>query len=122
MMDQYTAFLLFFLACAALTVSMLLPAILLGPKKPSRTKQLPFECGAVSAGSVREQRFNVRFYVVAVLFILFDVEIIFMYPWAVILEEMGWPAFVQMLIFVTVLGVALVYEWKKGVLQWNAID
>lgn len=121
-MDQYTAFLLFFLACSALIISMLLLAIFLGPKKPSRTKQLPFECGAVSVGSVREQRFNVRFYVVAVLFILFDVEIIFMYPWAVILEEMGWFAFFQMLLFVLILAVALVYEWKKGVLQWNAIE
>lgn len=80
---------------------------------------LPFECGAVSVGSVREQRFNVRFYLVAMLFILFDIEVIFMYPWAVNLEQLQWPGFLSMLSFVGILTVGLVYVWRKGVLEWN---
>ena len=121
-MNPYLALLLFLAACAGFVVTMLLLAAYLGPKNRTRTKQLPFECGSVSVGSVRDQRFNVRFYLVAVLFILFDVEVIFMYPWAVILKELGWFAFWQMLIFVAVLVIALIYEWKKGVLQWNEPD
>ena len=118
--DPYTSFFLFFVVCAGFVITMLLLASFLGPKNRNSTKQLPFECGAVSVGSVRSQRFNVRFYLVAVLFILFDVEIIFMYPWAVVLEDLGWFAFLQMMVFVFLLAVAFVYEWKKGVLQWNA--
>ena len=121
-MSPYTALLLFLVACAGFVITMLLLASFLGPKNRTHTKQLHFECGSVSVGSVRSQRFNVRFYLVAVLFILFDIEVIFMYPWAVILRELGWFAFWQMLLFLFVLVIALVYEWKKGVLQWNEPD
>jgi NADH:ubiquinone oxidoreductase subunit 3 (subunit A) len=68
---------------------------------------------------VQESRFNVRFYLVAMLFILFDIEVIFMYPWAMVLTELGWMAFFSMLSFMLVLVVGLVYVWKKGVLDWN---
>jgi NADH-quinone oxidoreductase subunit A len=100
-------------------LTMVLLASVLGPKKITKTKQMPWECGAIPVGSVREQRFSIRFYLVAMLFILFDIEVIFMYPWAVILEQLGAFALVQMLSFMAVLVVGLIYVWRKGVLNWN---
>lgn len=94
-------------------------AIFLGPQKKTRTKQLPFECGSVSVGDVSQQRFNIGFYLVAMLFILFDIEVIFLYPWALNLTELKWDGLWQMAGFVGVLGVGLVYVWGKGVLDWN---
>lgn len=98
---------------------MVLLASWLGPKHATKTKQMPWECGAIPVGSVRDQRFNVRFYLVAMLFILFDIEVIFMYPWAVVLEQLGTFALVQMLSFMAVLIVGFVYVWQKGVFNWN---
>lgn len=106
-------------AAALFAALMLALANWLGPKNKSSTKQLPFECGAVSVGEAGRQRFNVRFYLIAMLFILFDVEVIFLYPWAVALPSLGWPALIQMLVFVSLLGVGLFYVWRKGVLDWN---
>ena len=91
---------------------------LVAPKRPTAAKLAPYECGIVPAREVPE-RFPVRFYLVAMLFILFDIEVIFMYPWAVTLEELGWFGYLQMVSFVSVLVVGLVYVWKKGVLDWN---
>lgn len=104
---------------AGFLITMLTVSSVFGPKNRNRTKQLPFECGSVSVGAVSEQRFNVRFYLVAMLFILFDIEVIFMYPWAVIIESLGWMGFYAMLSFMLVLGVGLIYVWRKGVLNWN---
>lgn len=102
-------------------VTMLLLSVWLGPKNPTKTKQIPFECGAEPVGNVREQRFSVRFYLVAMLFILFDIEVIFMYPWAVVLENplLAKQAYWLMFSFMLVFLVGLVYVWKKGVLDWN---
>lgn len=119
MLDPYVALLLLGLIALGFLVSMIMAAQILGPKNQSPTKQLPFECGSVEVGSVQEQRFNVRFYLVAVMFILFDIEVIFMYPWAVNLGVLGWPGFFAMLTFVFVLMIGFVYAWKKGVLNWN---
>jgi NADH-quinone oxidoreductase subunit A len=104
---------------AGFLVVILFLASWLGPKNKTRTKQLPFECGSVSVGEVKDHRFNVRFYLVAMLFILFDIEVIFMYPWALVLRSLGMFGFLQMLSFVLVLTVGLIYVWKKGVLNWN---
>lgn len=104
---------------AAALISMLLAASWLGPKHKTKTKQLPFECGSVSVGDMSTQRFNVRFYIIAMLFILFDIEVIFLYPWAVVMTELGPLAFYEMLSFMVVLGVGLIYVWKKGLLNWN---
>lgn len=119
MLNQYVGILVLGFFITGFLVTMLLLASYLGPRNKTRTKQLPFECGAVSVGEVREQRFSVRFYLVAMLFILFDVEVIFMYPWAVNLEALGWYGYLQMLSFVLVLVVGLAYVWRKGVLDWN---
>lgn len=90
---------------------------LLGPRVYSAIKASPFESGSDPIGSARE-RFSVKFYVVALLFIVFDVEAVFMYPWAVLLQELGWSAMISMLIFMSTLLVGLVYVWKKGALKW----
>jgi NADH-quinone oxidoreductase subunit A len=118
-LNPYLGILLLTVAAGGFLLTMVLLASVLGPKKVTKTKQMPWECGAIPVGSVREQRFNIRFYLVAMLFILFDIEVIFMYPWAVVLEQMGMFALVQMLSFMAVLFVGLIYVWRKGVLNWN---
>jgi NADH-quinone oxidoreductase subunit A len=118
--DGYIGILALAFFATGFLLSMLLLATILGPKNATRTKQLPFECGSVSVGDVREQRFSVRFYLVAMLFILFDIEIIFMYPWALNLRQLGWLGFVEMFTFIAILTIGLIYVWKKGVLDWNA--
>jgi NADH-quinone oxidoreductase subunit A len=118
-LNPYLGILLLTIAAGGFLLTMVLLASFLGPKNATKTKQMPWECGAIPVGSVREQRFNIRFYLVAMLFILFDIEVIFMYPWAVVLEQMGMFALLQMLSFMAVLFVGLIYVWRKGVLNWN---
>ncbi len=120
---------IYFPICLALVVAaglaavMLALANLLGPRRPSLVKSTPFECGSEPVGSARE-RFGVKFYVVALLFIVFDIEAIFLYPWAILLlpsdgyAGLGWPGYVSMGIFVITLIAGLAYVWKKGVLDW----
>ncbi|HEB83619.1 MAG TPA: NADH-quinone oxidoreductase subunit A [Bacteroidetes bacterium] len=96
----------------------LLVTHLLGPKRHSPLKQDTYECGVPYRGDSR-QRFSVKFYIVAVLFVLFDLEVIFMYPWAVNFRRLGWFGFVTMGIFLLILTIGLLYEWKKGALEWE---
>ena len=119
MLNPYINLIALMVLVAGFLVTLLTLASVLGPKNKTRTKQLPFECGSVSVGEVKDHRFNVRFYLVAMLFILFDIEVIFMYPWALVLRQLGMFGFMQMLSFVLVLTIGLVYVWKKGVLNWN---
>jgi NADH-quinone oxidoreductase subunit A len=93
-------------------------ANVLGPRRPSLVKAAPFECGSEPVGSARE-RFGVKFYVVALLFIVFDIEAVFLFPWAVLFTELGWPGYVAMAVFVFTVVLGLVYVWKKGVIDWN---
>ncbi len=118
-MNPYIGILLLFIIVSGFLITMLALSSILGPKNKTATKQLPFECGSVSVGDARTSRFSVRFYLVAMLFILFDIEIIFMYPWALIFRDLGWLGFFEMLAFVSVLLVGLIYVWKKGALDWN---
>jgi NADH-quinone oxidoreductase subunit A len=90
----------------------------LGPRRPSLVKTAPFECGSEPVGSARD-RFGVKFYVVALLFIVFDIEAIFLYPWAVLFTELGWAGYVEMAGFIFTVVLGLVYVWKKGVIDWN---
>jgi len=109
---------------AGLAVVMLTIAGALGPRRYSLVKSAPFECGSIPVGSARD-RFSVKFYVVAILFVVFDIEAIFLYPWAVLLlpsegyPGLGWAGLVTMGIFVATLLAGLAYVWKKGVLDWN---
>jgi len=91
---------------------------LLAKYTSSPTKDMPYECGVDPQGSAK-QRFSIHFYLVAVLFILFDIEAVFLFPWAVSLQDLGPLGFVEALIFVAVLGLGLCYAWRKGVLDWN---
>jgi NADH-quinone oxidoreductase subunit A len=92
---------------------------LIGQHKPTRAKMSPYECGVAPVGDAR-QRFSVKFYLVGMLFILFDVEAVFLYPWAVILRELKMFGFWEMLVYVGIVLVGLFYVWKKGVLDWGA--
>jgi NADH-quinone oxidoreductase subunit A len=93
-------------------------ANLLGPRAPNEAKSSPFEFGSLPSGLGRD-RFDVKFYLLALLFVVFDVEAIFMYPWAVSLVDLGWPSFVMMLVFGATLVVGLAYVWKKGAIDWS---
>jgi NADH-quinone oxidoreductase subunit A len=84
----------------------------------SRTDVTPYECGVPTLGNARE-RFSVKFYLIAVLFILFDIEIVFLYPWAVAFDKLGMLAIVEMFLFIALLLVGYVYVWKKGALEWD---
>ncbi len=117
-MNEYAGILIMAIVVAGFLVTMLVLSSILGPKNKTVTKMLPFECGSVSVGGAN-QRFNVQFYLVAMLFILFDIEIIFMYPWAVNLEALGWAGFVAMFSFMSILLVGLIYVWRKGALDWK---
>lgn len=119
-MDGYLGILVLGFFAAGFLLTMLILSSVLGPKNKTKTKQLPFECGSVSVGDMKDQRFNVRFYLIAMLFILFDIEVIFMYPWALVLRDLGWFGFLEMLTFIFILAIGLVYVWRKGVLNWNA--
>jgi len=121
MTNPYIAILGLVIVSLGFIVTMLALATVLGPKHKTHTKQLPFECGSVSVGEMREQRFHVGFYLIAMLFILFDIEVIFMYPWAVTFRELGWYGFTEMLTFIGVLTVGLVYVWKRGVFDWTKV-
>ncbi len=102
-----------------IAVAMFTLASLLGPKNPTPEKAIPYECGSESTGAQHVKQ-SVKFYLTAILFVVFDIEAIFLYPWAVLFQRLGVVGFVEMLAFLTVLTVALVYCWKKGALEWQA--
>jgi NADH-quinone oxidoreductase subunit A len=89
-----------------------------GPKRPGQRKNSPYESGMVPYGPAK-RRISVRYYLIAVLFILFDIEVVFLVPWAVVIRQIGVPGLVFMIIFVLILEVAHLYAWKKGALEWD---
>ena len=91
--------------------------MLLAPRRPEPQKYTSYECGVEAPAGVRE-RFSIRYYVIAVLFVIFDVETIFLFPWAVRYRVLGWFGFVEMALFIGVLVLGYVYAWKKGALEW----
>lgn len=105
-----------FLVAGILAALLAGAASILGPRRPNRVKTGPFECGSEPIGSARE-RFGVKFYMIALLFIVFDVEAVFVYPWAVLVRELGWPGYVAMAFFAFTLVIGLAYAWKKGALE-----
>ena len=98
-------------------ISVLLSSVL-GPSKPSAEKSAPYECGMPPVGDARERQ-SVKFYLVAMIFLLFDIEVAFLYPWAMALRSLGWNAFVQVLLFMALLLAGYVYVWRKGALDWG---
>ncbi len=117
-LEQYLPVLLFILVGIAVGVVPLVLGYVLGPNRPDEAKNSPYECGFEAFEDAR-MKFDVRFYLIAILFILFDLEIAFLLPWAVALQDVGATGFVAVLIFLTVLVVGFAYEWKKGALDWE---
>jgi NADH-quinone oxidoreductase subunit A len=119
--EVYFPVLLQALVAMALAAGLLTVSYLLGKRVKNRVKDMPYESGMVPTGDAR-QRFSVKFYLVAMLFILFDIEAIFLYPWAVVYRELLMPGFVEMLIFVILILSGFFYIWKKGALDWSGSD
>ena len=117
-LEQYLPVLLFILVGLLVGVAPQAIGALLGPRKPDAAKNSPYECGFDAFEDAR-MKFDVRYYLVAILFILFDLEIAFLFPWAVSLKEIGLTGFVAMMIFLGILVIGFVYEWKKGALDWE---
>ena len=92
---------------------------LLGPRNPTPEKLAPYECGMPAVGDARERQ-SVKFYLVAMIFLLFDIEVAFLYPWAVSLRDLGWSGFIQIVTFFLILLVGFLYVWRKGVLDWGS--
>jgi NADH-quinone oxidoreductase subunit A len=107
-----------FVVAGALAAALVGLAALLGPRRPSKVKESPFECGSDPIGPAHD-RFGVKFYLIALLFIVFDIEAVFIYPWAVLLRDLGWSGYVTMSIFAFTLLIGLAYVWKKGALDWQ---
>ncbi len=117
MLSQFATVLVFILLGAVTVALMLLVSRLLQPRNPTAVKLSTYECGEVPYGSSWVQ-FNIRFYVVALIFIIFDVEVALLYPWAVIFQRLGLLAFVEAFIFIVILLAGLAYLWKEGDLEW----
>ncbi len=118
MLQEYFPILLFILVGLGVGVVPIALGRLIGPNKPDSEKLSPYECGFEAFEDAR-MRFDVRYYLVAILFILFDLEIAFLFPWAVVLDQIGTFGFTAMVVFLAILVVGFVYEWKKGALDWE---
>lgn len=118
MLENYLPILLFIIVGMLVGVGPLVMGYLLGPRRPDAEKDSPYECGFEAFESAR-MKFDVRYYLVAILFIIFDLEIAFLFPWAVVLDELGLFGFWAMVIFLGILVVGFAYEWKKGALEWE---
>jgi NADH-quinone oxidoreductase subunit A len=115
---EYLAVLIMALVAAVIPALFIGVSRLLGPRKPSAIKSEPFECGNPATGPAWG-RFSVKFYLTAILFIVFDVEVVFLYPWAILYRRLGLFGFVEMTIFVAILTLGLAYVWRKGALEWD---
>jgi NADH-quinone oxidoreductase subunit A len=115
---RYLPLLLHILAAAIVASAIVILSWVLGKRRPTRAKLSPYECGMAPVGDARN-RFSVKFYLVAMLFILFDVEAVFLYLWAVILRDLKMFGFWEMLVYIAIVLVGFFYVWKKGVLDWN---
>jgi NADH-quinone oxidoreductase subunit A len=117
-LGEYLPILLFLFVAVVIAVALLTIGWLLGPKRATAETLSPYECGFEAFEDAR-MRFDVRYYLVAILFIIFDLEIAFLFPWAVVFKEIGLTAIVAMAIFLGILVIGFVYEWKKGALEWE---
>ena len=118
MLENYFPILLFIIVGLAVGVGPVVLGWLLAPNRPDSEKLSPYECGFEAFEDAR-MKFDVRYYLIAILFILFDLEIAFLFPWAVALKEIGMLGFVAMLVFLAILVVGFIYEWVKGALEWE---
>ena len=115
---NYLPLLMHFLVTGLVASAIVLLSWIIGHRKPTRAKMSPYECGMTPGGDSRE-RFSVKFYMVAMCFIIFDVEAVFLYPWAVILRDLKMFGFGEMVVYIAIVLVGFFYIWKKGVLDWG---
>ena len=118
MLESYFPILLFVIVGLLVGVGPMVMGWLLAPNRPDSEKLSPYECGFEAFEDAR-MKFDVRYYLVAILFILFDLEIAFLFPWAIVLNEIGMFGFLAMVIFLGILVVGFIYEWMKGALEWE---
>ncbi|MCW9079798.1 MAG: NADH-quinone oxidoreductase subunit A [Gammaproteobacteria bacterium] len=118
MLENYLPVLIFIVIGAVVGAAMIGLGFVLAPNRPDSEKNSPYECGFEAFEDSR-MKFDVRYYLVAILFIIFDLEIAFLFPWAVVLDQIGMAGFWAMMIFLGVLVVGFIYEWKKGALEWE---
>jgi NADH-quinone oxidoreductase subunit A len=118
MLEQYFPILLFIIVGIGVGLLMLAVGSVVAPNRPDPQKLSPYECGFEAFEDAR-MKFDVRYYLIAILFILFDLEIAFLFPWAVVLPDIGIFGFWSMMIFLAILVIGFVYEWKKGALEWE---
>ncbi len=118
MLQAYLPILIFLAVGAALATVLLGLGLLMAPRRPDAQKDSPFECGFEAFEDSR-MKFDVRYYLVAILFIIFDLEIAFLFPWAVVLDKIGTTGLLAMSVFLGVLIIGFIYEWKKGALEWE---
>ena len=120
MLDNWLPFLIYGVFALLIPASMIYASFALAtrPRRKMRAREIPFESG-VSTGPLQPQRFTISFYLTAMLFIVFDIEIVFLYPLAVILHQLAWFGFIEFLFFIVILVIAYVYVWRKGALEWQ---
>ena len=116
MIDTYFPVLVMMFLVGGFVITVLLLCVIVGPKRITEIKDDPFECGTIGTGDI-SGRHSVKFYLVAMTFIVFDVEIVFLYPWAINVRELGWAGFWAAMPFLLILIIGLVYEWRRGVLD-----
>jgi NADH-quinone oxidoreductase subunit A len=121
LLAEYLPILILFGLSTIFGVASVYVASKMGPSKPSPAKEAPYECG-ITPERLPNERFPVKFYLIAMLFIIFDVEAIFLYPWAVAFRQLGLFGLVEMVVFIGLVFVAYVYVWQKGGLEWGALD
>jgi NADH-quinone oxidoreductase subunit A len=117
-LPEYLPILIFVIIGIGFGIGPIVAGFILGPRKPDSEKLSPYECGFEAFEDSRIA-FNVRYYLVAILFILFDLEVAFLFPWATIMDQLGWYGLISMTIFLGILVVGFAYEWKKGALEWE---
>jgi len=117
-LDQYQQALILFAVALATAAGLLGVSWVAGRVSGSRTKGYPYECGSLLIDTGR-RRIAIKFYLVAMMFILFDIEAAFLYPWAVLFRDLGWPGFVEMMLFFAILIVGYIYIWRRGAFRWE---
>jgi NADH-quinone oxidoreductase subunit A len=118
MLTEFGKILLFFIIGIAFVGAGVVAAMVVRPSKPNKTKLSTYECGEEPIGSPWV-KFNLRFYIIALVFLIFEVEVVFLFPWALIFKGLGWFAFIEMIVFMVILIVGLAYVWAKGDLEWD---
>ena len=118
MLPDYLYILFFLMLGISFVLAAFVASWFLRPKAPDAVKNSPYECGEIVKGTSHIQ-FNVRYYLYALIFVIFDVEVLFVVPWAIVFKQLGMMAYLEMMVFISILALGLIYAWKKGALEWQ---